>query len=238
MPGAPCVAVQRDVGRARERDAPARDAAPGPTMRSRSAASSTPGASRAGSRSSRSRPTRRPCSPRSAGSSSRPRRPVRAAPGPAAPAAAAAGHCRPTTTATSSSRRCAGSRPTATPPRRCAARASSSARSSFPTRRPRRVLLGRPDRPGRRQPRGRALGDVVGLIDTGPHCVLRVAPAGESTGAAEVPERLIPFVAAYVDAVEPRDAAASRSTGASTTERGPPCASTSSRCFPSCSRRT
>jgi len=42
-----------------------------------------------------------------------------------------------------------------------------------------------------------ALGDVVGLIDTGPHCVLRVQPAD---AAAE--ERLIPFVDAYVDAVD------------------------------------
>ena len=41
------------------------------------------------------------------------------------------------------------------------------------------------------------LGDVVGLIDTGPHCVLRVQPAD---AAAE--ERLIPFVEAYVDSVD------------------------------------
>ncbi len=41
------------------------------------------------------------------------------------------------------------------------------------------------------------LGDVVGLIDTGPHCVLRVQPAD---AAAE--ERLIPFVDAYVDSVD------------------------------------
>ena len=44
---------------------------------------------------------------------------------------------------------------------------------------------------------GVALGDVVGLIDTGPHCVLRVQPAD---AAAE--ERLIPFVEAYVDSVD------------------------------------
>jgi 16S rRNA processing protein RimM len=42
-----------------------------------------------------------------------------------------------------------------------------------------------------------ALGQVVGLIDTGPHCVLRVQPAD---AAAE--ERLIPFVEAYVDSVD------------------------------------
>ncbi len=45
---------------------------------------------------------------------------------------------------------------------------------------------------------GTALGNVVGLIDTGPHSVLRVTPAAESTEEAE---RLIPFVAAYVDEV-------------------------------------
>ena len=45
---------------------------------------------------------------------------------------------------------------------------------------------------------GEPLGGVVGLIDTGPHSVLRVAPAGSTNIEAE---RLIPFVAAYVDAV-------------------------------------
>ena len=45
---------------------------------------------------------------------------------------------------------------------------------------------------------GERLGTVAGLIDTGPHSVLRVAP---TPGAAEVDERLIPFVAAYVDDV-------------------------------------
>ena len=44
---------------------------------------------------------------------------------------------------------------TAAPPRRCAARASSSPAPSFPTPARRRVLLGRPDRPGGRQPRRR-----------------------------------------------------------------------------------
>jgi len=43
---------------------------------------------------------------------------------------------------------------------------------------------------------GTALGSVVGLIDTGPHSVLRIQPAG---GGEEV---LIPFVSAYVDSVE------------------------------------
>lgn len=45
---------------------------------------------------------------------------------------------------------------------------------------------------------GVALGRVVGLLDTGPHSVLRVMPAGE---AKEEAERLIPFVGAYVDEV-------------------------------------
>lgn len=50
---------------------------------------------------------------------------------------------------------------------------------------------------------GRHLGDVLGLIDTGPHAVLRIAPAGTRPGATVAPadEILIPFVAAYVDAV-------------------------------------
>jgi len=41
------------------------------------------------------------------------------------------------------------------------------------------------------------LGAVVGLIETGPHCVLRVQPP-----ATDADEILIPFVDAYVDAVE------------------------------------
>ena len=45
---------------------------------------------------------------------------------------------------------------------------------------------------------GAALGQVVGLLDTGPHSVLRVMPAGDTKEEAE---RLIPFVAAYVDEV-------------------------------------
>jgi 16S rRNA processing protein RimM len=55
---------------------------------------------------------------------------------------------------------------------------------------------------------GAALGDVIGLIDTGPHCVLRVKPAAVEAAAGDVPaepaadERLIPFVEAYVDAVD------------------------------------
>ena len=45
---------------------------------------------------------------------------------------------------------------------------------------------------------GETLGTVAGLLDTGPHSVLRVAPVG---AVDEAGERLIPFVAAYVDAV-------------------------------------
>jgi 16S rRNA processing protein RimM len=44
---------------------------------------------------------------------------------------------------------------------------------------------------------GDDLGTVVGLYDTGPHSVLRVAQAAPK----DAPERLIPFVAAYIDDV-------------------------------------
>jgi 16S rRNA processing protein RimM len=46
---------------------------------------------------------------------------------------------------------------------------------------------------------GEHLGDVVGLIDTGAHNVLRVLHP--DAGTAEADERLIPFVAAFVDSV-------------------------------------
>jgi 16S rRNA processing protein RimM len=42
---------------------------------------------------------------------------------------------------------------------------------------------------------GQALGTVDDLLDTGPHCVLRVVAPGAE-------ERLIPFVSAYVDGVD------------------------------------
>jgi 16S rRNA processing protein RimM len=45
---------------------------------------------------------------------------------------------------------------------------------------------------------GEQLGTVAGLIDTGPHSVLRVAPEG---AVDEAGEKLIPFVAAYIDDV-------------------------------------
>ena len=44
---------------------------------------------------------------------------------------------------------------------------------------------------------GLAMGQVIGLIETGPHCVLRIQPRLE--GAEEC---LIPFVAVYVDRVD------------------------------------
>ena len=49
---------------------------------------------------------------------------------------------------------------------------------------------------------GEPLGNVIGLIDTGPHSVLRVAPEPLLEGStAQDSERLIPFVGAYVDTV-------------------------------------
>jgi 16S rRNA processing protein RimM len=44
---------------------------------------------------------------------------------------------------------------------------------------------------------GVRLGQVIGLIETGPHCVLRIAP-----GATDAEEILIPFVDAYVGKVD------------------------------------
>ncbi len=55
---------------------------------------------------------------------------------------------------------------------------------------------------------GALLGRVTGLIETGPHSVLRVAAAPPGDEAAMVPaatpdeEKLIPFVSAYVDSVD------------------------------------
>jgi 16S rRNA processing protein RimM len=50
---------------------------------------------------------------------------------------------------------------------------------------------------------GARLGAVIGLIETGPHCVLRIHPGGPE--GADLPakdEILIPFVDAYVDGVD------------------------------------
>lgn len=44
---------------------------------------------------------------------------------------------------------------------------------------------------------GERLGTVTGLLDTGPHSVLRIAPDGPAP-VDEKDERLVPFVAAYV----------------------------------------
>ncbi len=53
---------------------------------------------------------------------------------------------------------------------------------------------------------GARLGAVIGLIETGPHCVLRIHPAArEGAGTEDLPakdEILIPFVDAYVDGVD------------------------------------
>jgi 16S rRNA processing protein RimM len=49
---------------------------------------------------------------------------------------------------------------------------------------------------------GVALGTVAGLLDTGPHSVLRLVPAGPAEPADPAAERLIPFVSAYVDSVD------------------------------------
>ncbi len=46
---------------------------------------------------------------------------------------------------------------------------------------------------------GVALGRVEGLIETGPHCVLRIVARA---GGAPDDEVLVPFVDAYVDAVD------------------------------------
>ena len=46
------------------------------------------------------------------------------------------------------------------------------------------------------------LGSVVGLLDPGPHSVLRVKPPSDPESKEGGDERLIPFVAAYVDAVD------------------------------------
>ena len=48
---------------------------------------------------------------------------------------------------------------------------------------------------------GETLGDVIGLLDTGPHAVLRIQPAGLAAPVKPEQERLIPFVSAFVDDV-------------------------------------
>lgn len=46
------------------------------------------------------------------------------------------------------------------------------------------------------------LGRVIGLIDTGPHSVLRILPPGLVEPVKPDQERLIPFVASFVDEVD------------------------------------
>lgn len=48
---------------------------------------------------------------------------------------------------------------------------------------------------------GQPLGRVIGLIETGPHAVLRILPPGVDEPAKPDQERLIPFVEAFVDDV-------------------------------------
>jgi 16S rRNA processing protein RimM len=52
---------------------------------------------------------------------------------------------------------------------------------------------------------GQPMGTVLGLIDTGPHSVLRLARPTDEIHATDEVERLIPFVAAYVDDVSLAD---------------------------------
>ena len=122
--------------------------------------------------------------------------------------------------------------PTAMPPRRCAARASSSRAPA--SRRPAADEFYWVDLIGLAvvNREGVALGTVVGLLDTGPHSVLRVAAERTAEGGEE---RLIPFVAAYVDTVDLAGAPHHGRLGPRLLSRAR-CASTSSRCFRSCSR--
>jgi len=50
---------------------------------------------------------------------------------------------------------------------------------------------------------GEPLGTVAEMIDTGPHCVMRLEQAStDAAGKAHTVERMIPFVAAYIDGVD------------------------------------
>ena len=49
---------------------------------------------------------------------------------------------------------------------------------------------------------GEALGTVEGLLDTGPHSVLRIIPPGLTAPVKPDQEKLVPFVAAFVDDVD------------------------------------
>ncbi|WP_310387616.1 ribosome maturation factor RimM [Roseateles sp.] len=49
---------------------------------------------------------------------------------------------------------------------------------------------------------GEVLGEVIGLIDAGPHSVLRILPPGMTAPIKPDQERLVPFVATFVDDVD------------------------------------
>lgn len=49
---------------------------------------------------------------------------------------------------------------------------------------------------------GRTVGEVIDLIDTGPHCVLRILPEGKTAPVKPDEEILIPFVNAFVGTVD------------------------------------
>ncbi|OWQ88759.1 ribosome maturation factor RimM [Roseateles aquatilis] len=49
---------------------------------------------------------------------------------------------------------------------------------------------------------GTVLGEVIDLLDTGPHCVLRILPAGRTAPVKPDEEILIPFVNAFVGDVD------------------------------------
>lgn len=49
---------------------------------------------------------------------------------------------------------------------------------------------------------GQTLGEVLDLIDTGPHCVLRIVPPGLVAPVKPDQEVLVPFVSAFVDTVD------------------------------------
>lgn len=51
-------------------------------------------------------------------------------------------------------------------------------------------------------PQAQPLGEVIDLIDTGPHCVLRILPVGKTAPVKPDEEILIPFVNAFVGKVD------------------------------------
>jgi 16S rRNA processing protein RimM len=49
---------------------------------------------------------------------------------------------------------------------------------------------------------GETLGEVLGLLETGPHSVLRILPPGLTAPVKPDQERLVPFVSVFVDDVD------------------------------------